>query len=238
MPRYSSADIAHLAVTNHRVPRRPAADPPAETDFPTLVDFFRGRRPDDPDADRDLGLALVHADPRPGPRRAALAETSLPLLEAAALRHPSDVPAAEGWGWALACLGRPADALDAYRRALGKAPDREQTLILAAQAAEGAGRFDDALGFRLRLTALNPYLGEYHADAAKLLARKQDWPAALREAEAAVRLTPAEREPRLLLIAALLRQGERTRAAAELEALVRLTPADEAALRLWFARQR
>jgi hypothetical protein len=239
MPRYNSADIAHTAVTNHRVPRRPeSADPPAKDDIPTLVNFFHGRKPNDPDADRDVGLALVHADHLPGPRRTAVAELCLPLLEAAAARHPSDVPAAEGLGWALACLGRPADALDAYRRALEEAPGREQTLILAAQAAEGVGRFDDALGFRQRLTALNPYLGEYHADAAKLLARKQDWPAVVRSAEAALRLTPAAKEPRMLLVAGLVRQGERPRAAAELETLIRLSPADEAALRQWFARQK
>ncbi|MBX9581747.1 MAG: hypothetical protein K2X87_15700 [Gemmataceae bacterium] len=237
MPRYGSADIAHTAVTNHRVPRRPAADaPPPREDAPTLVSFFQGRRPNDPDADRDVGLALVHADPRPGPQRTALAEMSRPLLEAAFARRPSDVPAGEGLGWALACLDRPGEALDAYQRVLERAPGREQTLILAAQAAEGVGRFDDALGYRLRLTALNPYLGEYHADAAKLLARKQDWPAVVREAEAALRLTPADRDARLILVAALARQGDRPRAAAELETLIRLSPADEAELRKFFTR--
>ena len=89
-----------------------------------------------------------------------------------------------------------------------------------------------------RLVELNPHLGEYHTDAAKLLARTPDWPGVVREAGEAVRLTPLVREPRMLLVAGLVKQGQRERAAAELEALVRLTPADERALRAWFDKQR
>ncbi len=244
MPRYASSDIAHTAVTNHRVPRRAdavAAPPPVPGPFdppPTLVSFFRARTRTDPGADRDVALALVHADPVPGPRRDALVAHSLPLLEAAATRHPSDVPAVEGLGWALACLGRPADALAAYRQVLARAPDREQTLILAAQAAESASDLDAALAFRTRLTVLDPNLSEYHIDAAKLHARKKDWAAVGRSASEAVRTAPLAKEARVLLVTALLRQGDRPRAAAEFETLIRLSsPTEVAALRAWYSRQ-
>ena len=243
MPRQASSDIAHTAVTDHRVLRRPAAPGGSTAPAPRvagghrLANFF-GDRPGDPDADRDLGLALVHADPKPGPRRTELVEQALPLLEAAAVHHPDDVPAVEGLGWGWAVLGRPDRALESYRAALARTPDRELTLVLAAQAAESLRLTDDALGYMRRAAELNPHRGEYHAELAKLYARKGDWAAVLRSAEAALRWAPAAKEPRMLRVAGLLRSGQQEQAARELETIIRLSPKEEELLRGWFAKQR
>jgi len=243
MPRQVSSDIAHTAVTDHRVLRhpeaprgRPAPAPPGASGR-RLVSFF-GDRAGDPDVDRDLGLALVHTDPMPGPRRNELVEEALPLLEAAADRHPDDVPAVEGLGWGWAALGRPDRALESYRAALAHTPDRELTLVLAAQAAESLRLTDNALGYMRRAAELNPYRGEYHTELAKLYARKGDWAAVLRSAEAALRWAPAAKEPRMLRVTGLLRSGQQEQAARELETLIRLSPKEEELLRGWFAKQR
>ncbi len=244
MPRFPSGDIAHTAVTDHRILRRP--DPPSsgktaprlpEPGEVPLVDLIRRGTPSrSADTERDVALALIYLEPRPGPFRDRMADLSLPLLEDAAARHPDDLPAVEALGWALNVLGRPAEALEAFQKVLEQAPDAELALILAAQTAEGSKRNEEALEFRRKLVELNPYLGEHHTELAKLLAWKQDWPGVLREAEAAVALTPAQPPARWLLVTGLVHTGQRERAARELETLIALSPKDEPFLRQWFVR--
>jgi tetratricopeptide (TPR) repeat protein len=245
MPRFASANIAHTAVTDHRIPRRPeTADGGARPRLPRpgevpLVNFFQDRlRPDDPDAARDLGVALAYLDKTPGPFRDQLAALALPLLEQAAARHPDDAAAGEARGWALGGLGRAEEALAAYQAALRAAPRRELTLVLAAQAAERLGRLDDALAYRRQLVELNPPMGEYRTDLAKLLARRRDWAGTLQEAEAALERVPAGKEARMLLVAACLHTGQRERAERELATLIALSPQDEQTLRKWFEQER
>jgi Flp pilus assembly protein TadD len=252
MPRFPSTNIAHTAVTDHRILRSPrGADPgggargapppwqgPRE-DEPPVVNFFQKElRPDDPDASRDLGVALAYLDRSPGPFRERMAALALPLLERATTRRPRDVVAGEARGWSLGALGRTGEALAAYQATLRHAPDRELTLILAAQAAEGLGRDKDALAYRRRLVEQNPQMGEYRIGLGKVLARGRDWGGTLREAEAALRLTPLSKEARMLLVLGCLRTGQPGRAEREVTALIALSPEDAPFLRDWFSQQR
>src|SRR5262249_47840441 len=152
MPRFPSGNIAHTAVTDHRILRRPddsgsGVSPrlPRPGEVP-LVNFFQDRQPPgDPDADRDLGVALAYLDRRPGPSGGQRAALALPLLEKAAARRPGDAVASEARGWTLAVLGRTEEALAGYQAVLRDSPHRELTLVLAAQAAERLERLDEAL---------------------------------------------------------------------------------------------
>ncbi len=110
MPRYATSNIAHTAVTDHRVPRRPGAAearrPPRTGGLPVMNFRQDELVPEDADAARDLGVALVQLARQPGPLRERLPPVAAPLLEAAVRSAPGDVLAWEARAEALALLGR------------------------------------------------------------------------------------------------------------------------------------
>ncbi|MCI0462054.1 MAG: cytochrome c family protein, partial [Gemmataceae bacterium] len=96
MPPYPSADVAHTAVTDHRIVRRPPKQPDEKAASKMgVVDFFRMRPfPEPREVNRDRGLALVQLARG---RRLDIGEAcaeALPLLEGALLSRPGD---AEAW---------------------------------------------------------------------------------------------------------------------------------------------
>jgi tetratricopeptide (TPR) repeat protein len=244
MPRAAST-IAHTALTDHRIPRRPEADAgAAKAPSPWLPGSIPLRHfhqdltgPDDPGVNRDLGLALTKAGkeyPQLGKRAALLA---WPLLEQAVQRDQGDVAALEGKGYTLWLLGRHEDALATFETVLAKAPERESTLLYAAVLAALMGRTDAAIGFWQRALAVNPWPSQYRYQLAKLLAQRQEWPRVVAECETALELNPASEQLLTLLVTASLRTGNRERAETAFGTLLDLNPADEEALRRWFAGQ-
>lgn len=127
MPRRTSSNIDHVAVSDHRVPRRPTAmqDKPAArrvppADEPLLRSFHDHLiDKDDPDAQRDLGIALMYysAQSQPPLRERALRE-SLLLLNAAVQRDPKDGRAWEAYGRVLAGFRQLPEAIEAYEKAI------------------------------------------------------------------------------------------------------------------------
>ncbi len=102
MPRRDAVEVAHTAMTDHRIPRVAGAleYPPARAGGMAPVIRFGSGRADGPsgtEADRDLGIALFRDlqnswrpnMPLEGSRRA------LALLDGALSAHPDDVPAME-----------------------------------------------------------------------------------------------------------------------------------------------
>jgi predicted CXXCH cytochrome family protein len=242
MERFASSDIAHTAVTDHRIPRKPDRTEPKPVplggDEMPVVNFYQDRlAPDDPDAARDLGVALAYLNRSNDAVGRRLATHAVRVLDGAVARHPDDVPAAEARGWALDVLDRPEEALQAYEGVLRQAPRRELTLALAAALAQRMRRTDDALAYRRRLVEINPWACDFHAELAKLLVNRGEWDAALREAEEAVGLNPLDAEARKALILACLRTGRRERAQQEKDVLLALRPQDALALIEWYRRQ-
>lgn len=245
MPRFASSNIAHTAVTDHRVPRRPSApsapSAPPELSDPgdsPLVNFFQAELdPQDPGAARDLGVALLELGRQPGPAQARMVRRAVPLLEQAVQTFPEDAEAWEAHGLALALLGRDREALAAWENALKAAPDREVTLGLAAQVLEQQGRPGEALALGRRLVAVNPWNDRARVHVARLLGGEGDWPAALRECEAAVAANPFGTEARRQLIVCCLRTGDRARAEEQLALLLRLQPRYQQQIRSWFLEE-
>jgi Tfp pilus assembly protein PilF len=242
MPRFPSSNIAHTAVTDHRVPRRTAAEerPTASPKLAetTLVNFFQKELdPQDAGAPRDLGVALMQLARQPGRAQAAQVRQAVPLLETAVKTFPQDAEAWEAHGLALALLGRDREALAAWEKALKLAPERETTLALAAQALEQQGHNGAALNYARRLVAVNPWNDRARAKLAHLLGSQGDWPGALQECEAAVAVNPAGTEARRERIVCYLRLGDRQRAEEELAILLRLQPWEQPQIRSWFAEQ-
>ncbi|HEV3119005.1 MAG TPA: tetratricopeptide repeat protein [Gemmataceae bacterium] len=240
MPRLATSDIAHTAITDHRILRRPSHSgrPASQGTSGELVSFFEDvLGPDDGGKARDLGVALSYQTKRPEPGRAQKAVQAAPMLQKATLETPDDVVAWEALGWALTVQGQGAAALSTYEEVLARQPQRELTLTLGATAAERAGRNEQALGYWRRLVELNPWIWDYHYNLGKLLAEKQDWKNAVKHCEAAIRLHPTSEPTRLLLITCYLRNGQRSPALEQFAKAVALNPKDEKVLKDWFVQQ-
>ncbi len=234
MPRFKSSDIAHTAVTNHRVPRlrKTGTAPPVArgSDLPFVSFFARQCPPGDARADRDLGVALAYLANQPD-LRMALSARALPLLESATRHAPADVPAWEALAWTLGLQGRHEEALDAYEKTLELAPERELALSLAASLAASRGRHDDARTHLRRLVKVNPWIAEYRLQLARLLGQKQQWTEALTEAEMAVKLNPTHHESRKFLVTCCVQTGRTDEARRQIDLLVAMNPREEKALR-------
>jgi hypothetical protein len=247
MPRNSSSTASHLAVTDHRVLRRPDQLRPSHSDFRPgdipLIPFHRDPlAPNDNEAQRDLAVAAVRvAEPA---RKAGAAQISgyltqraLPLLDQATARAPDDVPALEARGYALFDQGRLDEAQKALDDALAQAPYREQTLTWAVQTAVARGRLDLAEKYCRRLVDKYPLFPLHHESLAFVLVKRKMWADALEEAQAAVAGNPFRAEARELLITALLETGGRDRAQAEFNLVGVINPSYQAKLRPRYEEQ-
>jgi Flp pilus assembly protein TadD len=244
MPRQSSSDIVHTAVTDHRVVRRPATPaPPLRALLPgevPIIHFHRDllARGDQGALDRDLGLALLQLAQQHPKEAKFLLDVALPKLEEASRAAPRDVPTREAIGHAFNLLGRDQDALRTYEEVLTQDPRRESTLASAATVSATLGQFDDALNYCRRALDVNPQSSALHAQLADLFARRREWVEAEEACRASLRLNPVNLEVRLVLLRCHLARSEPEQARKELERVLALTPPQRhAELRLWFARQ-
>src|SRR5262249_26215862 len=114
LPRTGS-NFNHTSVSDHRIPRKadPASRPSGSPPWPKpgqipLAPFHPNPNNEDQSEDaRGLGIALMElADGQSEPRARQLADSALPLLEAALTAFPKDVPALDAQGDALLFKGR------------------------------------------------------------------------------------------------------------------------------------
>jgi Tfp pilus assembly protein PilF len=243
LPRQGSYDVAHTAVTDHRIRRRPAPPgaeptPPALRGLLPVVLFDReAAAPPDGEASRDLGIALVALMAQDKLDRGTYADRALPLLEAATRRDPGDVEAWQARADALVLLRRPAEALRAVEAALPLGPQRETLLARAGQLTQDLGDGDAAVGYWRRAVAANPWLAEYRGPLAELLARRGAWDEARVQCRDWLRLDPESVPARLLWIRCLLHDGNRRAARAEADRVAALQPEYRDRLEAWFAEQ-
>jgi Tfp pilus assembly protein PilF len=241
MPRLSASDVAHVAVTDHRILRDARHEPPppeqptTASDSPLVPVHPDGIPPTE--LRRDLGLALYDAASGvpAGAVRSGLSRTAVPVLQEATQAAPDDVAAWEALGYVLRTVNQHDEALAAYEKALALAPEREVALTEAATTARDLGRAKDAIGFWRRAIAVNPRRWHYHYQLGLLLVGQGLTTEALDECAKALRLNPANAEARLLEVQCLLKTGQKQPARAAFDRLMALKPAKEAELRRWFA---
>jgi hypothetical protein len=234
MPRSTSSTASHLAVTDHRLLRRPDQPRVLHSDFHAgdipLIAFHRDlHEPMDEEGRRDLAIAAVQAaaaarNAGARPISSYLTERALPLLDQAAARAPDDAPALEARGFALFDQGQFDAAQQALDGALALVPDREQTLTWAVQVAAARNRLDLAETYSRRLVEKYPYFPLHRESLAFILVKRKAWAAALQAAQAAVRGDPFRARSRELLITALLETGDRERAQVEFDVLGVIDP--------------
>jgi hypothetical protein len=246
MPRSPAAQVAHTATTDHRILRRgrqdgaPAGTRPAvgRRSASPLVPFARDRvDADDRETARDLGIALAVAGMHGQIDMGVYGDRALALLESAVRDDPGDLPAGEAKASALAVQRRPAAALDAFEAVLARDPGREACLAGAAELAQAVGDPERSLTYARRAVQANPWIPEYRATLALLLARRQAWDEVRPECRTWMRLDPESVPARLLWIRCLLKEGQKTEARAEFGKVEALRPADLDHLKEWFAEQ-
>src|SRR5262249_16417173 len=145
LPRINTSDIAHVAVSDHSIPRRVDSSPRATEPRPLspraapLLLFHQDQVDlDEQEVARDLGVAFRAPAWRDSPAgKGQLAQMALPLLERVLETWPDDVPAWEAKGGILHLQSQPEEALAAFEKALALAPERERSLAGAALSAEG-----------------------------------------------------------------------------------------------------
>jgi Flp pilus assembly protein TadD len=237
MPRSNDSNTIHVAITNHRIPRRAdegdrspiRIEDPRDSQRP-IVNYHR-RLMDDrerAEAERDVGVAFCRA----GPKGAAMA---LPLLEEALAVRPGDVIAWEAKGFALGTLRHGKEGLEAFRTALTVEPNRESALTGAAYLAAQAGQPEAAVEYWRRATAKSPWRSDYRAELARLYFQIHDWRGAADACRAALGLNPANVEVRKLLVRCYLRLENPQAARNEFETLMGFDLPDRDELRRWFA---
>jgi tetratricopeptide (TPR) repeat protein len=246
MARVNSSDVAHTAITDHRILRRPddrAGPPPVSRLRPGEVPLLHFHRDlpgaTDEDSGRDLALALIE---QAGTRKVDatkvhMGRLALPLLEEAVRRRPDDVPALEAQAYALWIAGRDAEALSILETVLRLAPGRERSIQYAAFLAGELGRAEEALAYWRRLVTVNPWSPRYHFLLARHEVARGRWREALAECQASLRLNPADWEVGLLRIRCHLALGERDAAREEFARVLGLDPPGPDDLRRWFAEQ-
>jgi hypothetical protein len=238
MPRGDTSNVAHTAITDHRIVRRPAAAAPGDGPADLALVPFHGGPFGGGDAggQRDLGLALCQMLDRPLPEAQGgrLARQACGLLGPAVASAPDDVPAQEKLGLALWKDKRPREALDVLEKALRQAPRRELALEKAALVSVELGDYERSTGYWQRLLAVNPHSWQSHGFFGQTLAFRKQWPAAADECRAALRLDPFQVPTRMLLIDCLVHMGEEKQARAEFDTLLALRPPDLDRLRRWF----
>jgi len=242
MPRGDSGNIAHAAVTDHRIPgnpgRSPRSRPGQRPEDLFLVHFHRDPAVRlDRDAERDLAMAMIGL--ARGWNFGALAQQvgrrALPLLDRAVRETPEDVAASADRAFALWLANRPEDALAACETTLALAPASEVTLGDAAFFAVTLGRRDRAIAYWRRLLKVNPWQESVYFDLARALAEGGEWDEALRQCQAGLRIDPTSVKARLFLVMYHAKHGEPKQARAEFDTLLALKPPNEETLRRWFA---
>jgi predicted CXXCH cytochrome family protein len=259
MPRKLSSDVAHTAMTDHRILRLPSPDPGVPrvprgqepnhgghgdhgaTIFdpePSVLDQFD---PEHALTSRALGLAMVRpAEFGTADRQARSRQTldALKRLDAAVKNVPDDIPALEARGYALWQQNRNDDAMKCFEAALSFAPENEVVLIYAAYLAAEMGQREKAVDMWRRALLVNPWSARSHYELSRLFILRQEWAQAMDEARFVLRLNPFHIGARKLLVVCLQGKGDLPGARAEFNRLLELNPPNQDSLQKWFDQQR
>jgi len=177
-------------------------------------------------------------EPLPAPRGSQTAadiaalEDKRKTLESGLVQSPDDVGLLNDLGVALTQLGRQADAIPRFERAVQLAPDQMRVHSNFATALMGAGLWDRAVTEFREAVRLRPdnYVAQYALGT--VLHRKGDDQSAVTELQKAVKLSPNESGARLSLGVSLETVGRRDEAIKEYQRFLQLQPAAPDADRL------
>jgi predicted CXXCH cytochrome family protein len=264
MPRSPSADVAHTAITDHRILRRSVSDagnakktiskieqgisneqvsPTSKLDIPCSIFEKISNREASQDAirSRARGLALTRSAESgraDQPRRSRLTKEALPLLDEAVKSFPDDVATLRARGYALWQQNRKEEAGASFQAGLRLAPENETTLIYAASLAAEMGQVDQGVGLWRRAVQINPWTAPSHFELARLFIIRKEWTQAIDECREVLRLNPFHVQAREFLVVCYQQMRDMPKASEEFKQLMELNPPNPQMLQEWFDQQR
>ena len=242
MPRSDSSNVAHVAVTDHRIPRRPTPAAPrakvlAAGQLP-LVPYRPGpHAPAPAERERDLAVALGDHCARTGapPDLFGLVELR---LDRALRTWPTDGAAWVSRSRVHTARGDSVRAIETARKAVKLNADSEVALIQLAAAAVAAEEYDAAIRAADRLIALNPSSADHRLTRATAYFSLRDWERAEADCRAALEVQPVRPNARFMLAVCRHRRGDPVGGHRELNLALKLTPSPEMRTTLtgWYAQ--
>jgi hypothetical protein len=180
MKPMEAADIAHTAVTNHHILRRPLrTTPAAQSDDPAAplirLEEFHKDRCGEQDSDRDLGIALVQVASRKQAAGSAVLPQALALLERARKRLPDDVPLLENLSRCLLLMNQPERARGVINRILTLEPRNTHAHFSAGQIHFVEGDYQRAVRDLEEAWAEEPGSGLIVTVLVQALVKKEDY---------------------------------------------------------------
>jgi tetratricopeptide (TPR) repeat protein len=241
MPRLDSSNVVHVAITDHRIMRKPDAGGakakalgPGRT---PLVPYRSGpHAPAAVERDRDFAIALADECVRSG------APAGLWQAVETQLDRVSDMWPADSQVWiarsrVYGARGNGRRAIDAANTAVELVPESEVALIQLAGAAMAADDFATAIHAAGTLIALNPSSADHRQTRATAYFSLNDWAQAESDCRAALAIQPVRPNARFMLAVCLHQRGDAAGGRRELDLAIKLTPSPEMRDKLsrWYA---
>lgn len=231
MPARDSSNVTHVAVTDHRIMRRPDSGQPrakvlGANQMPLVPYVFGPHAPDGSERNRDYAIALGNEFTRGGasPDRLRAAELA---LERSLERWPNDGTAWLTLSRVHGVRGASARAVEAARSAVALNANSEVALIQLAGVEIAAEDFVGAARTAESLIALNPSSADHRLTRATAYFSLKDWAKAEEECRASLTIQPVRPSARFMLAVCLHKRGAAAAGRQELDLALKLTPAPE-----------
>src|SRR5262245_1211428 len=240
MPHRDSANIAHVAVTDHRLMKRPdAGGARAKVLGPGLTPLVAcppgPHAPAGAERDRDFAIALGNELSRGG------ASSALGASADARLDRVLGMWPADGATWITrsrvrVSRGDARGGLEAAHTAVGLCPASEVALIQLASAAIAAEDYDSAARAAERLIDINPSSSDHRLTCATAYFWMKDWERAEANCRAVLAIQPLRPNARFMLAVSLHRRGDAAGSRREFDLALALTPSADTRAQLvrWY----
>jgi tetratricopeptide (TPR) repeat protein len=175
MPRHSVSDIAHAAITDHRIMRRPHSEP--QQSNAVQPELAAWREPKTNLQKRDLGLAYLQVARKRRLRH--MGELGVQVLATEGVVCRNDVTALIELGMETLEEGNTERAAELFRRAMEDQPDNANAAMYLGIAQERAGKSIDAERLFNRSIDQDPSIEEAYFELAVVYAQEGRIPMAL-----------------------------------------------------------
>jgi tetratricopeptide (TPR) repeat protein len=238
MPQVGT-EVAHAAITDHRVPRARASSGELASIEPSLTGRLSSAHSSldgrDLEAQRDSAIAEIHLIDQGVIRSDGPPLLAIGLLQVAVQRDPGDLEALEALSHGRWWEGKRQESIGLMQRVLELSPRREFARYSLAVRYQELNRPDLAAETWRAALAVNPWVQRQRQGLGIALAELRQWEVAADACRSALELFPADLRSRQVLVECLLGLGRGDEADAEFETLVRFDWFRDEQLRRWYA---